>query len=289
MPAASAPAGAKKDTPNHFEWADFAAQLPTGKDEASRKQRKKIFDTCDVNANGVLSLAEFDRGLREVFGHDFELRVFKAKPAIMRAFQAAKKWNKSKGKKSKIPFGLNGDDYVDKSEFRVLLMYLRQYFEVYVMFEDIDGGNIGDDRITLKEFVAAARKLRSWGVDVTEANAPSHFDKIDVDKNGYVRFDEFAAWALANKLDLEDDDDADEDDFVLPANNLASADGERRRSMKDHQRLMHTHVRSLARPAARARGRRRARTTGGRRGMHACIDRWPRPFTGALADAASGG
>ena len=35
------------------------------------------------------------------------------------------------------------------------------------------------------------------------------FAAIDADGSGYLRFDEFASWALSKKLDLEDDDDPD--------------------------------------------------------------------------------
>jgi len=56
-----------------------------------------------MNGNGFLSLAEVDKGIRDVLNLP---ELFDAKPVIMRAFQAAK------GKmKSKSP---HGDDYVSK-------------------------------------------------------------------------------------------------------------------------------------------------------------------------------
>ena len=59
-------------------------------------------------------MAEIDKGLRDVLRLD---EVFNSKPVIIRAFQAAKNAVKNKKK--------YGDDYVDRSEFRLLLMYLR--------------------------------------------------------------------------------------------------------------------------------------------------------------------
>ena len=41
----------------------------------------------DVNNNGILSLAEIDKGIRDALNID---ELFNCKPAIMRAFQAAK-------------------------------------------------------------------------------------------------------------------------------------------------------------------------------------------------------
>lgn len=63
------------------------------------------------------SLADIDKGLRDDMGMD---DIFDAKPAIMRAFQAAK----SSGGKEGNP------DYVDRKEFRLLMVYLLQYFEL---------------------------------------------------------------------------------------------------------------------------------------------------------------
>lgn len=61
--------------------------------------------------------------------------LFNLKPVLMRAFQAAK---------NKIPAkNPHGADYVSKAEFRYVLMYLRQYYEYWVAFDEID---TNDDR-----------------------------------------------------------------------------------------------------------------------------------------------
>ena len=51
----------------------------------------------------------------------------------MRAFQFAKKHSKAKSKYS--------DDYIEKKEFRVFLVALRQRFEYFVAFKKVDTGN----------------------------------------------------------------------------------------------------------------------------------------------------
>ena len=70
----------------------------------------------DMNANGYLSLAEVDRGIKTAIKSE---QLFDAKPAIIRAFQYAKDYYKS-AKPSP-----HGDDYIEKREFRVFLMALR--------------------------------------------------------------------------------------------------------------------------------------------------------------------
>ena len=44
------------------------------------------------------------------------------------------------------------EDFVEFSEFRVLLLYIRQYLELYVMFERIDTSN--DGRISSKSIIS---------------------------------------------------------------------------------------------------------------------------------------
>ena len=79
-----------------------------------------------------------------------------ARPAVIRAFEAAK--------------GVSGAtsgpeaDYVVRREFRLLLVYLRQYFELYVAYNRLDSSD--DRRLSLPEFRAgvAAMGERARGV-----------------------------------------------------------------------------------------------------------------------------
>jgi len=68
----------------------------------------------DVNGNGFLSLAEVDKGIRDVINLPV---LFALKPVIMRAFQAAKTSVKSKSK--------HDDDFITKAEYPYFLKYLR--------------------------------------------------------------------------------------------------------------------------------------------------------------------
>uniref|UniRef100_A0A0G4HUU7 EF-hand domain-containing protein n=1 Tax=Chromera velia CCMP2878 TaxID=1169474 RepID=A0A0G4HUU7_9ALVE len=156
------------------------------------QRRKKMFSQFDPNGNGFLSLAEVDKGIRDILAID---ALFDCKPAIMRAFQAAKQCAKSKSK--------YGDDYIEFREFRFFLVKLRQYFEIWQMFAAVDSSS--DRRVSLDEFKEALPKLEAWGCTVEDADA--EFKKIDTSGGGMVLFDEFAAWAIMKGLDLEDDDD----------------------------------------------------------------------------------
>ena len=138
------------------DWGALAAKLPVGKDRQSKVAREKLWRKADANGNGFTSLAEIDRVLHDEHGYE---ELFGAKPVLMRAFQSARKAVKSS----------RGDDYVEKAEFRLLLVALRQVFEVYVMFNRVD---TSDDRlISLEEFTSKLPELRKWGATLEDAEA----------------------------------------------------------------------------------------------------------------------
>ena len=71
----------------NFDWDKLLKSLPIQKTEEDRKKRKVIWDQIDMNGNGYVSLAEFDRGVKDVLN----LRqIFSLKKVLMRAYQASK-------------------------------------------------------------------------------------------------------------------------------------------------------------------------------------------------------
>ena len=88
-------------------------KLPISKDDHGKKLRNDLFMQFDPNSNGFLSLAEVDKGIHDILNLD---ELYHAKPAIIRAFKAAQDCVKSKNS--------HGKDFVERSEFRLLLVYL---------------------------------------------------------------------------------------------------------------------------------------------------------------------
>ena len=176
-----------------IDWEKINSSLPIKKDEDGRAKRKKMFKDFDPNGNGYLSLSEVTKGIRDVLHLD---AVLDAKPAIMRAFTAAKALQKSSR-------GKTADDYI---ELRFFLLALRQYFEYWVAFNRVDVDH--DKRITLIEFMENSKMIEGWvKTPINEAT----FNEIDTNKGGHILFDEFASWAMKKQLDLEDDIDLDEE------------------------------------------------------------------------------
>ena len=116
---------------------------------------------------------------------------------MIRAFNTAKTYLKADT--------AHGNDFVSRGEFRILLKYLRIYFEYWVAFARIDTN--ADKKISFEEFTAAKPALERWGIDMSNPEkAFSEADKFNGGK-GSILFDEFCNWAMRKGLDLDDDDD----------------------------------------------------------------------------------
>jgi Ca2+-binding EF-hand superfamily protein len=177
---------------SNINWDRIREHLPTDNTPEAILKRKKLFSQCDGNGNGFLSLAEIDKGVRDVLQLN---ELFDVKPVLMRSYTAARTFKPSKNS--------TNNDYVERNEFKFLLVCFRQYLEYYVMFDTLDTSN--DKKIDLNEFKTALPILESWGVKITDPAAT--FSSIDTNGGGSILFDEFCHWAIKKNLDLEDDDD----------------------------------------------------------------------------------
>lgn len=177
-----------------IDLAAIQEKLPIENTEEEKTKRSELFQQFDPNGNGYLSLAEIDKGCRDVLGL-YEL--FECKKVIMRAYQAAKQIHNGKSSTS------IGADYVERVEFRMLLVYLSKYFELWQMFDQIDSGD--DSRVNLEEFKTAVPHIEAWGVKIDDPDAA--FAEIDTNGGGQILFAEFADWAIKKELALESDDE----------------------------------------------------------------------------------
>jgi len=182
----------------NYDWDSLISKLPIKKTPEDRKKRKELWRQIDINGNNFVSLAEFDKGIRDVLNLP---DIFKLKKVILKSFKAAKNKVKSSSK--------YGDEFVGWLEFRIILIYLRQYFEYYVMFCRIDSSN--DFKISINEFKKAIPTLEKWGIKIDDPE--SEFNKIDNNKGGVIMFEEFCNYAITKNLDLEDDDNFDDEEL----------------------------------------------------------------------------
>ena len=197
------------------DWAALTRALPMGRDDASTARREALWREWDMNGNGALSFTEVNTGLRKLMsgamasllpsaGATYWGSVFK--PVLMRAFCFTKDHNRRSKKKAQ-----RRDDFVEHDEFRMLLLCIRQYFEMFIAFRRLDTS--GDRKLDFDEFVAALPLLERWGVQLSAEAAEADFRAIDTNSSGVITFDEFLTFGMARRLDLDDDDDFE--DFGL--------------------------------------------------------------------------
>merc|ERR1711863_79560 len=177
-----------------INWEEINSKLPYQRNDEEKAKRRELFKQFDPNGNGYLSLAEVDKGMRDVLQCD---ELLDCKQAVNRSFHFAK--NKSQGD-SKF-----GDDLLEFREFRLFLQTLRQFFEYYQAFERIDTGD--DNRVSKEEFCSDKIKssIETWVGKIEDMEA--EFDTIDTNAGGQILFTEFVDWALEKNLDIEDDVD----------------------------------------------------------------------------------
>ncbi len=156
-------------------------KIPTGVSPEDRAERLQIYSQFDMNNNGYLSLAEIDKGIRDVLGLP---ELFDAKPVIIRAYTAAR--DKISSQHS------YGDDYVSKAEFRYLLIYLRIYYQLWLEFEELDKSD--DRRLGEAEFVAGKDRLKAWGIKLK--NPSETFQQLlkQFNANANLTFTDFCDW-----------------------------------------------------------------------------------------------
>lgn len=179
-----------------------------------RRQRDELFSRFASGGRGYLSLAEVCAGVKSALvsehgkeGVPVYQRYYRS---YIRAFSDAKDAAPPK-------YSALEDDYVTKSEFRLLLLYLGVYATLYEVFAHVlDVGVHGtlrgeavergaaDHRIERQEWVAGVAAVRraghSWApyIRLREAR-PSDFEDIDRNGGGVVDFREFCEWVEATE------------------------------------------------------------------------------------------
>merc|ERR1711879_857687 len=116
----------KKKEPKYIDFNVYAAKLPTGKTAEETKKRKQLFRDMDQSANGNLSLAEIELGLKSYVGEE----IYMMKPAVKMAYKVAREHDKNDNKHDQA--------FVDYGEFRILLVNVRRFMELYAAFDEID-------------------------------------------------------------------------------------------------------------------------------------------------------
>ena len=181
----------------------------TSKDAASSQRRGELFSRFSSGARGYLTLGEVYAGIQSLLvshhgkeGAVVYQRYFRS---YIRAYTCAKQAVHPRANRPAAD-----GDFVTKSEFGFLLVYLGVYatlYEVFAYVIDVGRdrtGEVGDQdhRIARKEWNSAINKVRnagsSWAPYLRLRNVSTFdFDVIDHNGGGVVDFRQFCLWIEA--------------------------------------------------------------------------------------------
>merc|ERR1719235_1569506 len=170
--------GGNKATNSHFVnkkcFADFDdLEKKIKAIMADKKQLKDLWHRIDFNGNNIVSLAEIDKLAVEKYP------LLNHKPALMRAYKMT---ISKKG-------GGDGDDWVEKKEFKRLLANLFYFNKIFWVFDQVD--NDKDRRLNFQEFKQC---LTVCGAGMSDGQARQEFRKVDRNGGGIILFDEFCRY-----------------------------------------------------------------------------------------------
>ena len=179
----------------------FEKKLPVEKTKEDRKNRLNLWKKLNEYGNGYIS---FKRLNVQLTNHLDLPEIIRNKGPIKLAFDAAcNKYERN---------GINKDDnLLEWMEFRIFLVYLRQYFEYFIMFQKVDSSE--DLRISFDEFKKAIPLMKNWGVEIKDNEAEKEYNNIKTDNEKDIYFEEFCNFAIQKSLDLEDDDNFDDEEL----------------------------------------------------------------------------
>ena len=129
--------------------------------------------SLDFNGNGIVSLAELDKWIVQSYPQ------LNNKAALIRAF--ARTTSKDG----------DGDDWVQRREFKALMVNVIYFNRAFELFDSIDTGR--DQRVDFEEFFAAVSRL---GLGLDRKLALVEFQRIDSNGGGQMLFDEFCEWLV---------------------------------------------------------------------------------------------
>ena len=175
-----------------FDLDEVKKKLPISKTSEDRIKRLELWNKVNETDNDYVSFKKLSLYLLAYLKVP---NIDKNREPIKSAFIAAK------NKYSK--YGLKIDDNIIVwMEFRIFLVYLRQYYEYWVMFNQVDDSN--ENQISLKEFKKAVPLMGNWGVKIKDSE--KEFKSISKN-NETISFEEFCSYAITKSLDLEEVDD----------------------------------------------------------------------------------
>lgn len=171
----AATSGAMVKKKNFEDFDKLEKKIKTICNESNQTGLKRLWRELDFNGNNVVSLAEIDKWVVDKYP------VLNHKPALIRA------------QKATLAEG-NGNDWVEKKEFKFLLTNLFYFNKLFWLFDQADSGR--DRRMDYTEFQFC---LSMIGLQISPSKAKTEFEKIDTNRGGQILFDEFCSYVVEKR------------------------------------------------------------------------------------------
>ena len=180
---------------DNCNWDNIINNIPCEKEKIEK--RKEIFKKFNLNSgNSYISFKRLKYGFIKY--HDLPDIIIKKDPdPLYLAFKA-----------TITKFYRDFDfDILEFKCFRTFLFYLKQYFTYLNMFKE----QAQSERrlISFEEFKKAIPTMKEFGVKIEENNAESKFNKIDINKEKKISFDDFCINIIQNSIDNLDINEQD--------------------------------------------------------------------------------
>ena len=192
----------------------FAPLVSAGPEGKAARDEVFFRGWLDPNGNGFVSLAEADGWVLVQLTHALKDEVSagelwrRFRPSFIHAFNDAKDVKRGSKAVLKGAETATEDDYVTRSELRILCAYLCLYAIMFDAFSLLDQstGEIADRRVNLEQLRAGMDKLSHYPLVAlkqasTEEDVEALFTAMDADGHGMILFKEFAQYVEAREID----------------------------------------------------------------------------------------
>lgn len=135
------------DKPIATYWERLRHLLPHGNSTRQRMLRQRLWDRIDIRGKGYVTLADLNRGLYDVL----RLNEFRddLAPVLFRAFFATTEMYTAQS--DVVYLTAKKEQFLTPKEFRVFLVYLYSYMELYFMFDVLTCSGFLDEQMKVKE------------------------------------------------------------------------------------------------------------------------------------------
>ncbi len=183
-----------KSNYENFDWKGLIENIPSEKDKLEK--RYILFKKINKSERNYISTKKLKNNFIQYFNLPDE--VIKKDPISLASQAAIYKYNR-------YP---ENDTVLQWSEFRIFLLYLKQYFTYWKFF--FDKKKSVEESLSLEEFKEIIPLIKNFGVEFKEDEIEKEFERMVNDEQG-ITFDGFCCDIIQNNFAKDKDDHFDDD------------------------------------------------------------------------------